>query len=210
VSASVPIRVLCVDDHPLVRDGLAALIALHRDLQVVGVAATGEEALERFEELSPDVTLMDLELPGMGGLKAIRVLHERHPDARIIVLTVHQGNENIYRALQFGATTYLLKDTLTTDLIRIIREVAEGHRPLPADVATRLADRAAQPTLTKREVEVLELVARGFPNRRIASALSISQETVHVHLRHIFAKLAVDDRTSAVNVALRRGIVRLP
>jgi two-component system NarL family response regulator len=203
------IRLLCVDDHPLVREGLAALIDLQRDMKVVGSAATGEEALELYAKLKPDVTLMDLELPGMGGLETIRRLRQSYPTARIVVLTVHQSNEDIHRALQAGATTYLLKEMLTKDLIRMVRQVAAGAKPIPQGIRDRLADRATQPSLSAREVEVLTLIADGLSNREIAESLSISQQTVHAHIKHIFDKLDVTDRTAAVSTAVRRGIIRI-
>lgn len=208
-AAKEPIRILCVDDHPLITEGLAVLIDLQPDMKVVGSAVSGEEALVRFEELQPDITLMDLELPGMGGVAAIRTITQRFLEARIIVLTVHQSNESIYRAIQAGAKTYLLKDMLTTDLIRIIREVAAGGAPMPKGVMSLLAARGEQETLTPREVEVLQLIATGLANREIAAMLSISHQTVHAHIKHIFTKLDVNDRTAAVGVALRRGIISI-
>jgi DNA-binding NarL/FixJ family response regulator len=192
-----------------VREGLAALINLQPDMKVVASAETGEAAISIYKKLQPDVTLMDLELPGMGGLAAIKQLRQIHPAARIVVLTVHQGNEDIHRALQAGATTYLLKEMLTKDLIRIIRQVASGAAPIPKNIAERLADRSATPALTEREVEVLKLIADGLANREIGVALNISQQTVHAHIKHIFDKLDVTDRTAAVSAAVRRGIIHL-
>ena len=203
------IRVLCVDDHAVVREGLALIIELEGDMQVVGSAATGTEAVELFGKLRPDVTLMDLEMPALDGAAATAAITRQFPDARIIVLTVHQGMEDVYRAVQAGAITYLLKDTLTKDLTRVIREVHAGERPLPPEIGARLAARAREPALTAREVEVLELMAKGLSNRHIAVTLAISDETVHAHAKNIFAKLHVRDRTGAVTEALRRGIIRL-
>jgi len=200
---------MCVDDHRIVRDGIALIIDREADMQVVGSAATGEEAVAVFARERPDVTLMDLQLPRMTGPEAIRLIRTEDPHARIIVLTMYQGDEDIHRALAAGATTYLLKDTLSDDLIRIVREVHSGRRPIRPDVMARLGERAAAPTLTPREIQVMELVAEGRRNKEIASALAISEETVQVHLRNIFAKLKVSERTAALNVAIRRGIVHI-
>jgi DNA-binding NarL/FixJ family response regulator len=203
------IRVLCVDDHRIVREGIALIIARQPDMEVVGSAATGEEAVQLFKRHRPDVTLMDLQLPIMSGLEAIQTIRREHDDARIIVLTMYQGDEDIHRALSAGATTYLLKDTLSDDLIRFVREVHAGRRPIRPDVKALLDERAAQPTLTPREIQVMELVSEGRRNKEIGSLLGISEETVQVHLKNIFAKLKVGERTAAVNVALRRGIVHI-
>ena len=203
------IRVLCVDDHRIVREGIGLIIARQADMEVVGSAATGEDAVLLFKRERPDVTLMDLQLPTMSGLEAIRAIRHEDAEARIIVLTMYQGDEDIHRALSAGATTYLLKDTLSDDLIRIVREVHAGRSPIRADVKARLDERAGQPTLTPREVQVMELVYEGRRNKEIATLLKISEETVQVHLKNIFAKLKVGERTAAVNVALRRGIVHI-
>ena len=204
-----PIRVLCVDDHRIVREGIGLIIARQPDMEVVGSAATGEEAVALFKRERPDVTLMDLQLSTMSGLEAIQAIRREDADARIIVLTMYQGDEDIHRALTAGATTYLLKDTLSDDLIRFVREVHAGRRPIRADVKARLDERATQPTLTPREVQVMELVSEGRRNKEIAVLLGISEETVQVHLKNIFAKLKVGERTAAVNVAIRRGIVHI-
>ena len=203
------IRVLCVDDHRIVREGIGLIISRQTDMEVVGSAATGEEALELFRTTRPDITLMDLQLPLMTGLETIRAIRQERPDARIIVLTMYQGDEDIYRALSAGAATYLLKDTLSDDLIEVVREVHAGRKPLGDDVKARLDERAAAPTLTPREIQVMELVAEGRRNKEIAVVLGISEETVQVHLKNIFAKLKVSERTAALNVALRRGIVHI-
>ena len=207
--ADSQIRVLCVDDHRIVREGIALIINRQPDMEVVGSAADGEEAVAQFKRHRPDVTLMDLQLPSMSGLDAIKAIREDDPDARIIVLTMYQGDEDIHRALSAGATTYLLKDTLSDDLIRFVREVHAGRRPIRPEVKARLDERASQPTLTPREVQVMELVSLGKRNKEIAAVLGISEETVQVHLKNIFAKLKVSERTAAVNVALRRGIVHI-
>ena len=204
-----PIRVLCVDDHRIVREGIGLIIDREPDMKVVASAATGEEAVASFARERPDVTLMDLQLPTMSGLDAIRTIRRADSEARIIVLTMYQGDEDIHRALSAGATTYLLKDTLSDDLIRIVREVHAGRRPIGADVKARLDERAAAPTLTPREIQVMELVAEGRRNKEIAALLGISEETVQVHLKNIFAKLKVSERTAALNVALRRSIVHI-
>ena len=204
-----PIRVLCVDDHRIVREGVALIIDREPDMQVVGSAATGEEAVALFKRVRPDITLMDLQLPSMSGLEAIKEIRREDPNAHVIVLTMYQGDEDIHRALAAGAATYLLKDTLSDDLIRFVREVHAGRRPIRADVKARLDERATQPTLTPREVQVMELVSDGRRNKEIAVLLGISEETVQVHLKNIFAKLKVGERTAAVNVAIRRGIVHI-
>ena len=207
--AATPIRVLVVDDHRIVRDGLGLIISREKDIEVVASAGSGEEAVAAFRRQRPDVVLMDLQLPGMSGVEAIRAIRGIDADARIVVLTMYDGDEDIYRALEGGATTYLLKDSVSDDLIGVVRDVHAGGRPMAADVKARLADRAARPTLTQREVRVLQLVLRGKRNKEIAGALSISEETVEVHLKNIFTKLDVHDRTAAVYVALRRGILHV-
>jgi DNA-binding NarL/FixJ family response regulator len=210
--AGVPrprIRVLCVDDHRIVREGLGMIIGREPDMEVVASAATGEEAVDLFERYQPDVTLMDLQLGAMSGVDAIRAIRLKAPEARVVVLTMYQGDEDIHRALEAGAFTYLLKDTLSDDLIRVVRDVHSGHHSVSPDVQARLAERADRPTLTPREVQVLELIAKGMRNREIAASLGISETTAQVHVKNILAKLSVSDRTAAVNVALRRGIVHI-
>jgi two-component system, NarL family, response regulator len=202
------IRILCVDDHQLIREGVQLIIEREPDMRVVAAARTGEEAVALFREHQPDVTLMDLQLPVMNGLEAIHAIRKENPAARIVVLTMYEGNEHIYRALNAGAATYLLKDTLSSDLIRVVRQVHAGEKPLRPEVQAKLAERAAQPTLTPREVEVISLVGEGRRNKEVAATLHISEETVQVHLRNIFAKLGVSDRAAALTVATKRGIVR--
>ena len=207
--AKSPIRVLVVDDHRIVREGLALIIDREADIEVVGTAASGEEAVAAFTRDRPDIVLMDLQLPGMSGLEAIRDIRRLDPRARIVVLTMYGGDEDIHRALEVGATTYLLKDSLSDDLIRVVREVHAGGRPMTPDVKARLDDRAAHPALTQREIRVLQVAMEGKRNKEIAASLSISEETVEVHMKNIFTKLGVHDRTAAVYVALRRGIIHV-
>ena len=204
-----PITVLCVDDHRIVREGLRMIIDSEPDMTVIDSAADGREAIARYRQHTPDITLMDLQLPEMGGVEAIRAIRQLDGHARIIVLTMYKGDEDIHRAMDAGASTYLLKDTLADDLPRIVREVHAGRRMLPPDVLARLEERAASPTLTPREIEVMRLVASGRRDKEIAVALSISSQTARVHMKNIFAKLGVSDRTEAMSVALRRGIIHI-
>ncbi len=203
------IRVLCVDDHRIVREGIALIIGQQPDIEVVGLAASVEEATAQFRRLQPDVTLMDLRLGAGTGVDAIRQIRAEFPDARIVVLTMYEGDEDIHRAHQAGATTYLLKDMLSDELIRVIREVHEGKRPVIPMVEAQLAQRKSRPTLTARELEVLELVAQGMRNKEIAASLALSEGTVQVHVKNILAKLNVNDRTSAVQIGLRRGLIHI-
>jgi two-component system NarL family response regulator len=204
------IRVLIVDDHSIVRTGLAATIDPEPDMEVIGSAANGHDAIQLFRDKVPDVTIMDLSLtPEMNGVQAIQTIRREFPAARIIVLSAYKGEEDIYRALQAGAVTYLLKETLGEDLIPIIREVDAGGGPIPPYVARKLADRLTQAVLTPREVEVLKLVAAGKRNKEIAGTLGISETTIQGHVKSILAKLNVHDRTEAVTLAIRRAIIRL-
>ena len=203
------IRILCVDDHSIVREGISLIINHQPDMEVVASAASGEESIELFHRLKPDVTLMDLRLNGMSGTGAIEAIRRADPHARIVVLTMFDGDEDIHRALQAGAVTYLLKDTLSDDLIRVVRDVHGGKRPVRAEVEARLAERSAHPTLTPREIEVMDLVTQGLRNKEVAASLGISEGTVQVHVKSIFGKLGVNDRTAAVKIALRRGIVHI-
>jgi DNA-binding NarL/FixJ family response regulator len=204
-----PIRVLCVDDHRVMLDGLSLLLGRQPDMEVIAVATTGEEAVEQFARLQPDVTLMDLQLPTMSGLEATRQICRAHPTARIVVLTMYQGDEDIYRALEAGAATYLLKDALSEDLVRVIREVHTGRRPIPSEVAAVLAARQKQPSLTPREIDVVRLIAEGMRNKEIAVTLGITEETAKVHVKNILAKLGVSDRAAVIPIALRRGIIHI-
>jgi DNA-binding NarL/FixJ family response regulator len=191
------------------REGIMRVIGLQPDMTVVAQANNGEEAVEQFLQHRPDVTLMDLQLPRVNGLHAIRAIRHAQPDARIIVLTMYQGDEDIYRALQAGAAGYLLKDTVPEDLVRVIREVHAGQRAIPPDVAAALALRAKQPSLTLRELQVLELLATGKRNKEIAADLGISSDTARAHIKSIFLKFNVHDRTAALAEALRRGIIHI-
>ncbi len=204
-----PIRVLCVDDHAIVRQGLAAVLSRQRDITVVASASNGEDAIKQFRAHQPDITLMDLQLPTMSGLQTIREIRHVYPEAKIIVLTMYEGDEDIYRALEAGAITYLLKDTLCDELINVIRSVRAGERPLPSGIRARLQERLAQQSLTPREVQVLQLISRGMRNKEIATALGITEDTTHSHLKNIFTKLQVQERTAAVRVGVRRGIIHL-
>jgi len=204
-----PIRVLCVDDHRLMREGIVRIVSLQPDIVVVAEARTGQEAVEQFLKHRPDVTLMDLQLPVMNGLQAIRAIKKADANARVVVLTMYQGDEDIYRALQAGAAAYLLKDSVPDDLIRVIRDVHVGNQTISDDVATKLAARANQPALTERELQVLELLAEGQRNKEIAATLSISEDTARTHIKSIFFKFNVHDRTAALAEAVRRGIVHI-
>jgi DNA-binding NarL/FixJ family response regulator len=203
------IRVLCVDDHPVVRDGIAAIINLQRDMMLAGAAATGEEALKRFFELRPDVALVDLQLPDMTGFDLIKKIKDKSPNARIIVLSSHEGDVDIQRALEAGAQGYVAKGIVRDELLETIRTVHAGKRRLPAAVAQKLAEHMADEPISPRELEVLSLMTAGKRNKEIAGELSIAEDTVKMHVRNILSKLQVNDRTEAVTVALRRGIIRL-
>jgi DNA-binding NarL/FixJ family response regulator len=208
-AAARRITVLCVDDHRIVREGLRMIINSEPDMVVIDTASTGGEAVMRYRQHFPDITLMDLRLPDISGVDAIREIRHLDSAARIIVLTMYTGDEDIHRAIGAGASTYLLKDTLADDLPRIVRDVHAGLQTLPADVAARLEERAAHPTLTSREIEVMKLVAAGRRDKEIAVALSIRTHTVRVHMKNIFTKLDVSDRTEAMSVAIRRGIIHI-
>jgi len=203
------IRLLCVDDHAIVREGIGLIVSREPDMTLVGSVATGEEAIEFFGRQQPDVTLMDLQLATISGADAIKAIKQNYPDARIIVLTMYEGEEHIHRAMSAGAATYLLKDTLSADLVRVIRQVHSGEPAVSAGVEAALQTRASHPALTPREVEILYVVAEGKRNKEIGAALSISEETVVTHLKNIFTKLGVNDRTAAVALAVRRGIIHL-
>jgi DNA-binding NarL/FixJ family response regulator len=204
-----PIRIMTVDDHPALRDGIAAIVELQDDMVLVGEAANGAEALAAYGELRPDVVLMDLQMPVMGGLEAIVAIRKASPQAHIIVLTTYDGDVQAARALKAGASAYLLKSSLRKELLDTIRAVHAGRRHLPPEIAQEIALHAADEPLSDREVGILELVAKGKANKEIAWQLSISEDTVKAHMKSIFGKLAVGDRTHAVTAALRRGIIEL-
>lgn len=204
-----PIRILVVEDHHVVRQGLVALIKTVEDMQVVGEACDGRQAVELFRLHQPDVTIMDLRLPVMTGVEAITEIRRDFPAARIIVLTTYDGDEDIYRALQAGARGYLLKDMSGDDLMDAIRTVHAGRSRIPPAVAQRLADRIGGPDLTIRELEVLKLIVAGKSNKEIGRDLFISEATVKTHINSLLGKLGVSDRTQAATTALQRGIVHL-
>jgi len=209
IDGSGRIRVLVADDHPVVRTGLAAVITQQLDLQLVAEAENGERAVALFREHQPDVVLMDLRMPVMDGIEAIRKITAEFPAARILAMTTYEGDADIRRAFDAGARGYLLKDMLLTEVITAIRAVCRGERVIPIAVAVRLAEFPERSDLTEREAEVLQLVARGLSNKEVAKAIGRMDETVKIHLKNIFAKLGVADRTEAVTVALARGLIHL-
>jgi len=203
------IRVLVVDDHPPMRMGLVALIKGQAGMDVIAEASDGEEAIEVYDDVRPDVVLMDLRMPGIGGVEAILAIRKKHPDARVIVLSTYDADEDIYRAIQSGAKSYLLKDMSTEEIASTIRAVHAGDSLLPRQVADRLTLGAQRQPLTERERDVLEALIKGRSNKEIASALCISEDTVKSHLKTLFSKLRVRDRTGAAVEAIRHGIVHL-
>ena len=206
---STPIRIFSVDDHPLLREGIAALVNNQPDMSLIGEATTGAEAIQLFKQLRPDVTLLDLRLPDMSGIDTLIAIRSEFPDARIIMLTTFEGDVEILRSLQAGARGYLLKNMPPAELLDVIRQVHAGRKRIPPEIASQLAEHMSDETLTEREVEVLRAVAGGNKNRDIAKKLFISEETVKVHIKHIMDKLGAADRTQAVTIAVRRGIIQL-
>jgi DNA-binding NarL/FixJ family response regulator len=203
------IRVLCVDDHPIVRKGIASLVANESDMKLVAEAACGREAVDLHRALQPDVTLMDLKLPDLDGVTATKTIREEFPHARIIALTSYDGDQEIYRALEAGARGYLLKEMVHTDVLRAIRVVHSGKRLIPPEVAERLSEYFPQIVLTEREVQVLSFVAKGMANKDIANRLGTANGTIKMHVQNILGKLGAADRTHAVTIALERGILHL-
>ena len=209
MSDASPIRILAADDHPLIRAGLVSFLGTEPGLQVVAEAGNGEEALEKYREVRPDIVLMDLSMPLMDGLTATRAIIEEFPDAKVIVLTTYGGDEDIHRALDAGAMGYLVKDMVAGDIVGIIRMVRAGRRGIPQPIAAKLAEHTPRIPLTPRETEVLELVANGLSNGEVAARIGRTEGTVKVHLKNILQKLGANDRTEAVTTALRRGFIRL-
>src|SRR5258706_11267326 len=209
MSTEGTIKVLCVDNHPLVRKGIASILANEPDMLLVGEAGNGREAVELFRQHRPDVTLMDLRMPEMDGIEATQAIRREVPDARIIALTSYDGDQDIYRALEAGVRGYLLKEMVHTDVLRAIRTVQSGKRLMPAEVAERLSEYFPQMALTPREVEVLGFVAKGMANKEIAHQLGTASGTIKMHIQNILAKLDASDRTHAVTIALERGILHL-
>jgi two-component system NarL family response regulator len=209
MKSSKPIRILVVDDHFMVRMGLTASLNVEPDMEVVAEVGTGEAALKAYNEHRPNLVIMDVRLPGMSGAETTAAILREFPDACILMLSTHSGEEEIYRAMQSGARGYVLKSVMREDLLRAIREVHEGKRHLDPIVASHLADRIAHRSLTSREIEVLKMVAKGFGNKEIATALNIAEVTVKLHVSHVLEKLNVKDRTEAATAAVQRGIISL-
>ena len=204
-----PIRILTADDHHLIRTGVSSFLATQPGLEVVAEAANGEEALEKYREVRPDVVLMDLNMPVMDGLAATRAILDEFPDARVVVLTTYEGDEDIHRALDAGALGYLVKDMMAHEVVKTIQLVTSGYRGIPPVIASKLAEHTPRVPLTPRETEVIALIATGRTNAEIAQRIGRTEETVKVHVKNILQKLDVRDRTEAVTVALRRGFIRL-
>ena len=209
MKGSGKIRVLCVDDHPIVRDGIAAIINLQPDMTLVAAAATGAEALQQFFALRPDVAVVDLQLPDMSGFDLVKKIRDKSPNAHIVVLSSHEGDVDIRRALEAGAQGYVVKGLVREELLETIRSVQSGKRRLPAAVAQKMAEHITDEPISSRELEVLSHMAAGRRNKEIADQLAIAEDTVKMHVRNILSKLQVNDRTEAVTIAIRRGIIHL-
>jgi DNA-binding NarL/FixJ family response regulator len=203
------IRILAADDHALLREGIASLVGIESDMEMVAQASTGREAIEQFRRHKPDITLMDLQMPDISGIEAIIAIRSEFPDARIIVLTTYAGDVQVLRALKAGVRGYLLKGNVHTDLLETIRAVHAGHKRVPADVAAELAMHTADDQLSARELDVLKLIAKGNANKQIAAHLAVSEDTVKSHVGNILDKLGANDRTHAVTIGLKRGIIEL-
>jgi DNA-binding NarL/FixJ family response regulator len=209
MDANTSIRILTVDDHPLLREGISAVLASETDMVLVAEASNGLEAVEQFRAHRPDVTLMDLQMPLMNGTEAILAIRKEFPDARIIVLTTYGGDVQAVRAFNAGASGYLLKNMLRKELVDTIRSVHAGKKRIPPEIAVEMAEHHSDDALTAREIEVLREVASGNANKIVADHLAISEETVKAHMRSILSKLAANDRTHAVTIALKRGIIEI-
>lgn len=203
------IRVLCIDDHPLVRKGIAAILANEADIELVAEGGSGRDAVSLFRQYHPDVTLMDLRMPELDGIGAVKLIRQEFPEAKIIALTSFDGDQDIYRSLEAGVRGYLLKETVHTEILNAIRKVYSGKKLMSQEVAQRLTEYFPQVTLTPREVEVLQLVAQGLANKEVAGRLGTASGTVKIHVQNILSKLCATDRTHAVTIALQRGIIHL-
>jgi DNA-binding NarL/FixJ family response regulator len=203
------IRILIVDDHPLLREGIISLVSKQTDMRIVGEASNGKEVLQLFKQCTPDVTLMDLRLPEIDGIDVMTAILEESPEAKFIILTTFGGDAQVLRALKAGARGYLLKDLLRKELLEAVRTVHAGKKQIPVEIAAQIAEHASDSVLTRREVEVLQLIASGNPNKLVADRLSVSEDTIKMHVKNILSKLGANDRTHAVTIALKRGIMDL-